>query len=74
MGSVLGPLLFLVYINSVASALKCQYKILADDLKIYACVKRNRLSEMPVITHQCVQDDINTLHDTSLSWGLQMNV
>ena len=72
-GSVLGPLLFLVYINSVDSAL-CQYKIFADDLKIYTCVKRNRLSEMSVITYQCVQDDINTLHDTALSWGFHMNV
>ena len=73
-GSVLGPLLFLVYINSVASSLRCQYKIFADDLKIYACVRHTRLSETPVISHQCVQDDINKLHDTALSWGLHMNV
>ena len=54
-----GALLFLVYINSVASSLRCQYKIFADDLKIYACVKHTRLSETPVTFHQCVQDDIN---------------
>ena len=73
-GSVLGPPLFLIYINSVASAFKCQYKIFADDLKIYACVKHARLSEMPVVSPQCVQDDIDKLQSTALSWGLHMNV
>ena len=37
-GSVLGPLLFLVFINHVASQLSCKHKIFADDLKIYACL------------------------------------
>ena len=27
-----------------------------------------------MIYHQCVQDDINKLHNTALSWGLHMNV
>ena len=34
-GSVLGPILFLIYVNSIASDLKCDYKIFADDLKIF---------------------------------------
>ena len=62
------------FVNSIASSLRCQYKIFADDLKIYACVKRTRLSEAPVISHQCVQDGVTKLHDTTLSWGLHMNV
>ena len=37
-GSVLGPLLFLVYINSIGSKLSCTYKIFADDLKLFASV------------------------------------
>ena len=39
-GSVLGPLLFLIYVNNIASDLTCRYKVFADDLKIYACVYR----------------------------------
>ena len=38
-GSVLGPLLFLVYIDSIASQLQSEYKIFADDLKLYTCVR-----------------------------------
>ena len=34
-GSVLGPLLFLLFVNHIAARLTCDYKIFADDLKIY---------------------------------------
>ena len=34
-GSVIGPLLFLVYINHVVSHLSCKYCLFADDLKLY---------------------------------------
>ena len=34
-GSVIGPLLFLVYINPVVSNLYCKYCFFADDLKLY---------------------------------------
>lgn len=34
-GSVLGPVLFLLFVNHIASKLSCRYKIFADDLKIY---------------------------------------
>ena len=33
-GSVLRPTLFLVYINSVASELTCNYKVFADDMHV----------------------------------------
>ena len=46
-GSVLGPLLFLVYIDSIASKLCSEYKIFADDLKLYACV--NHVPGIPAI-------------------------
>lgn len=73
-GSVLGPLLFLVYINHIASQLSCKYKIFADDLKIYACtdksptVMANASASVPAL-----QSDIDTLFHTSESWGLHIN-
>ena len=71
-GSVLGPLLFLIYINSVASNLTSSYKIFADDLKIYACVHYHSPAQPPSSV-VAVQSDINVLHATAASWGLSMN-
>ena len=34
-GSVLGPLLFLIYIYHIAAKLTCKFGIFVDDLKIY---------------------------------------
>ena len=73
-GSVLGPILFLIYVNSIASQLKSSYKIFADDLKMYACVQYKTQSDPHSPTCQDVQEDIDALHKTALSWGLSMNV
>ena len=70
-GSVLGPVLFLVYINHVAHNLACDYKIFADDLKIYMCIDSKNPLGTPT---QQLQADINQLHATAFSWGLKMNL
>ena len=72
-GSVLGPILFLVYINSIASRLVSSYKIFADDLKLFACVSYHSSDVIPPSSPESVQRDIDILHKTSLSWGLRMN-
>ena len=72
-GSILGPLLFLVYINNIASHLRSSYVIFADDLKLYACVSRQTLGTMPSAIPG-IQSDIDLLISTALSWGLRMNV
>ena len=71
-GSVLGPLLFLVYIDSIASQLCSEYKIFADDLKLYACVKHAPGTTSATSTAM-VQRDIDTLQATAASWCLKMN-
>ena len=66
--SILGPILFLIYINHVAVNLKSQYKIFADDLKVYVCL--NEVESHSVI----FQSDVDHLQKTAASWGLSMNL
>lgn len=40
-GSNLGPLLFLIYINSITQHLSCRVLLFADDTKLYAKIKKN---------------------------------
>ena len=40
-GSVLGPLLFIIFINELLDCVKSAIKIFADDLKIYREIKTN---------------------------------
>ena len=73
-GSVLGPLLFLIYINSIGSNLSCNYKIFADDLKIYACISHPNKPHPASVSNDVIQRDIDELYTTAASWGLFMNV
>ena len=70
-GSVLGPVLFLLFINHIAVNLTCKYKIFADDLKIYTCVDPCDTSGKQAAGFQC---DVKRLHETAESWGLKMNL
>ena len=68
-GSVLGPVLFLLYINHVVSGLRCSYKIFADDIKIYLGYTVDNTAEGSA----SLQLDIDHLVNTSASWNLQIN-
>ena len=39
-GSVLGPLLFLMYVNHISSSLTCEWRAFADDFKLYLSYSR----------------------------------
>ena len=71
-GSVMGPILFLIFVNHIASHLLCRYKIFADDLKIYMKISHDPPSHHMRDTQLC-QEDISTLHRTASSWGLKLN-
>ena len=62
-GSVLGPLLFILFINDLPDCLKSTVKIFADDLKLIA-----NLSDKNVI-----EDDLKTLENWERKWLLEFN-
>ncbi|KAL5267521.1 hypothetical protein ACHWQZ_G004526 [Mnemiopsis leidyi] len=62
-GSVLGPLLFILFINDLPDCIKSTVKIFADDLKLIA-----NLSDKTV-----VDDDLKCLEDWERKWLLKFN-
>ena len=69
-GSVLGPLLFIIYVNHVVAGLSTKYMIFADDLKMYLSNQSTTDDESLVNT---LQSDVDYLVSASSSWGLKLN-
>ena len=61
-GSVLGPLLFVLYVDDIDSSLKCPVKKYADDIKIFASVSDGSL-----------QSSINNIFSWSAKWLLRIH-
>jgi len=65
-GSVLGPVLFICYINDLPEQVKTKVKLFADDTKLYAKVSDEEGG-------QNLQDDINNLDRWAREWQLSFN-
>ena len=65
-GSVLGPLLFILYVNDVPDLIESNLKMFADDTKIYSVIKSFHDSLK-------LQHDINKLMQWSSVWLLRFN-
>ena len=72
-GSVLGPLLFIIFINYIGSNLNCPYMMFADDLKLYLHCPRMVSSTVPYQDqpNPDLQANIDNLYNAAISWGLE---
>ena len=66
-GSVLGTLLFLIYINDLESNIKSNVKFFADDTMLFSIVKN------PEITANCLNHDLEVIHQWAHQWKLEFN-
>jgi ribonucleases P/MRP protein subunit RPP40 len=65
-GSVLGPLLFLLYVNEIPDTVKSTIKMFADDTKIWRVLRKNEDPEI-------LQEDLHRLEKWSEEWLLRFN-
>ena len=65
--SILGPVLFLVFINDLDAGIVNWILIFADDTKVFG--KVNNIDDS-----QKTQDDLNTLFSWSQDWQMAFNV
>ena len=66
-GSVLGPLLFLVYINDLTDGIKSKIKLFADDSSLFAVVNDVQF------THDQIMYDLETITQWANKWKIQFN-
>nr|VZH90280.1 unnamed protein product [Spirometra erinaceieuropaei] len=66
-GSVVGPILFLIYVDDAARALDCEVAMFADDMKIWNAI-RGPADE------DGLQMNLNRLEEWSNRWLLRFNV
>ena len=65
-GSVLGPILFLVYINDLPEKVKSQVRLFADDTAAYLAITKPAESKQ-------LQDDLDNLQEWELDWNMEFN-
>ena len=66
-GTVLGPILFIIYINDISANIASTVKIYADDTKIYRKIMEPD-KDIPAL-----QLDLNKLSDWANKWQLRFN-
>ena len=66
-GTVLGPLMFLLYINDIANGISSSIRLFADDCILYRTVKSKNDSAI-------LQQDLNLLLHWATVWQMKFNV
>ena len=65
-GTVLGPLMFLLYINDLSAGINSPIRLFADDCVLYRVIKTAK-------DHECLQQDLNTLVEWTKQWQMILN-
>ena len=66
-GSVLGPLLFLIYFNDLEKNVKSNVKFFADDTMLFSIVND------PVISANDLDRDLNVINQWAYQWKMEFN-
>ena len=66
-GTILGPILFLIYINDISGCVKSKIKIFADYTKIYRKIKD------PISDTAALQSDLHSLSGWAATWQMTFN-
>ena len=66
-GSVIGPTLFLIFINDIQDNIQSRIRLFADDCVIYREIMTNS-------DHQILQQDLQQLSTWSSTWVMSFNV
>ena len=66
-GSVLGPLLFTVFVNEIPLIVSSPFLMFADDTKIFRVIRNGQ-------DYTALQNDLDVLHRWSQQWQLKFNV
>ena len=66
-GSVLGPLLFLIYINDLERNIKSNIKFFADDTMLFSIVKD------PAISANNLNHDLDIIQQWTYQWKMEFN-
>ena len=66
-GSVVGPMLFLLYINHINNAITSQIKLFADDSVLYRkiCIENDQV---------ILQDDLDAISSWAEKWLMELNI
>lgn len=67
-GSVLGPLLFLLYINDITDNLSTNIKLFADDTSLYVIIDEN-----PAQAAQALTTDLSNISEWAKTWDIKFN-
>ena len=78
-GSVLGPVLFLIYINDLPLDVVSPLSLFADDSKIFTKIvseknKSNKKSNNNVNGNEILQKDLDSVRDWASKWKMEFNV
>ena len=65
-GSVLGPTLFLLYINDIVDSIQSDVRLFADDSMIYRSISSES-------DHHILQSDLNTISKWCIDWSMELN-